>query len=142
MTDWNAPNPLYQWTCGVDEAGRGPLAGSVVAATSSGDAAASASCLVAATVALAILASLIAPVSPSLSASALADCAAFSSAFVGGLDGSLPNLSSATPGFGDADGVPGGFGFVDTLSSSGTLLFVSVFPLADIAFPLVARLPG
>jgi len=32
MTDWNAPNPLYEWTCGVDEAGRGPLAGSVVAA--------------------------------------------------------------------------------------------------------------
>lgn len=32
MTDWNAVNPLYEWTCGVDEAGRGPLAGSVVAA--------------------------------------------------------------------------------------------------------------
>ncbi len=32
MTDWNAHNPLYEWTCGVDEAGRGPLAGSVVAA--------------------------------------------------------------------------------------------------------------
>lgn len=32
MTDWNAPNLLYEWTCGVDEAGRGPLAGSVVAA--------------------------------------------------------------------------------------------------------------
>jgi ribonuclease HII len=32
MTDWNAPNPLYEWTCGVDEAGRGPLVGSVVAA--------------------------------------------------------------------------------------------------------------
>jgi len=32
MTDWNAPNPLYEWTCGVDEAGRGPLAGCVVAA--------------------------------------------------------------------------------------------------------------
>ena len=32
MTDWNTPNPLYEWTCGVDEAGRGPLAGSVVAA--------------------------------------------------------------------------------------------------------------
>lgn len=32
MTDWNAHNPLYEWTCGVDEAGRGPLAGSVVVA--------------------------------------------------------------------------------------------------------------
>jgi len=32
MTDWNVPNPLYEWTCGVDEAGRGPLVGSVVAA--------------------------------------------------------------------------------------------------------------
>jgi ribonuclease HII len=32
MTDWNAHNPLYEWTCGVDEAGRGPLAGCVVAA--------------------------------------------------------------------------------------------------------------
>ncbi len=32
MTDWNSHNPLYEWTCGVDEAGRGPLAGSVVAA--------------------------------------------------------------------------------------------------------------
>ena len=32
MIDWNAPNPLYEWTCGVDEAGRGPLAGCVVAA--------------------------------------------------------------------------------------------------------------
>jgi ribonuclease HII len=32
MTDWNAHNPLYELTCGVDEAGRGPLAGCVVAA--------------------------------------------------------------------------------------------------------------
>ena len=32
MTDWNAHNPLYEWTCGVDEAGRGSLAGCVVAA--------------------------------------------------------------------------------------------------------------
>jgi len=32
MTDWNSHNPLYEWTCGVDEAGRGPLAGCVVAA--------------------------------------------------------------------------------------------------------------
>jgi hypothetical protein len=68
--------------------------------------------------------------------------AAFSSALVGGLDGSLPNLSSTTPGFGVADGVPDRVGFVDTLSSSGTFLFVSLFPVADSAYPLVPRPPG
>jgi hypothetical protein len=73
----------------------------------------------------------------------MADCCAFRSALVGGLVGSLPNLSSTTPDFGFAGGVPGGVGLETTSAVSGAVGFAGpAMGTCPSANPLVARLPG
>ena len=87
-----------------------------------GDWDSAASAFVAATVLSPTNASVAAGDNPLAAASALADCAAASSLDVGGLDGSLPNLSKVTPDFGLAGFDPG---FFVVSPSAGTLILGS-----------------